>query len=205
MAKITDYASLITAVHDWSARSDISTTLIEQFIGLAEAKASESLRVPAMEVAKEVSSVNGNLKIPSDYLQLRAITSPDGDSSRQLRYVSMDNFMLLNHPSDQESLAFTRQGPYWYLASNPGDGTNYTCFYYAGIDALDSLNPVNWLLQMAPQLYLYGALWFLFEYTFDEPRSKFWAARFDTELQTIQAIADAAEHRGSILAVSPIN
>jgi hypothetical protein len=205
MARIVDFQSLVVAIQDWSARGDITVPLIEQFIGMAEAKANELLRVPSMEAVKDISVVSGRLQIPNDFMELRALTSPDGDSSRQLRYVSFDQFMKIRHTGAQDSIAFNRQGPYWYLASEPADGANYTCYYYRGIETLESLNPVNWLLQMSPQSYLYGALWYLFEYTFDDARAQYWQARFMTEIQTIQAIADAAEHHGSILAVGHIS
>lgn len=203
----TSYPDLISAVSAWAARTDITVPQIQEFISMAEAKANQLLRVPSMEAAVEISSVNGRLKIPQDFMELRAITTPDGQGAKELRYVSMDQWMKIRHSGGDisESVAFTRQGPYWYIASDPADGTNYTCYYYAGIEALSSLNPVNWLLQMSPQAYLYGALSYLFEFTFNEARSEYWMNKFMNELSNIKDIADAAEYRGSIIAVGPIS
>lgn len=204
---LTSYQDLITAISTWSARSDITVPQIQEFISMAEAKANQLLRVPAMEVAKDISVVGGRLKIPQDFMELRALTSPDGMDSRELRYASMDQWMKIRHSGQNpiDSIAFTRQGPYWYIASNPDDGQNYTCYYYAGIEALASLNPVNWLLQMSPQAYLWGSLWYLFEFTFDEERAAYWKGKFMDELKNIQDVADAAEYRGSIIQVGPVS
>lgn len=204
---MTSYSDLITAVSTWSARSDITVPQIQEFIGMAEAKASQMLRVPSMESSKDISSVQGRIKIPSDFMELRAITTPDGDSSREMRYMSMDQWMKVRHDGSNPNLSinFTRQGPYWYIASNPADGSNYTVYYYAGIEALSSLSQVNWLLQMCPQAYLYGALAYLYEFTFDEERSMYWMNKFMAELKSIQDVADAAEYRGSIIQVGPVS
>ncbi len=205
---LTSYADLQAAVSTWSARSDITLPQIQEFIGMAEAKASQVLRVPAMESAKEISAVDGRLKIPQDFMELRSITMGDAmDEPQACRYVSMDQFMKLRHNQNvvDDFVHFTRQGPYWYIASKVADGTNFTCYYYAGIEALSAQNPVNWLLQMSPQAYLWGTLWYLYEYTFDEERANYWKAKFVEELNNIQMIADQAEYRGSILQVGPLS
>ena len=202
---ITTYGELKSAVVDWAERSDIPTARIETFIYLAEADASQVLRVPAMEHPVLLPVTDGRVTIPFDFLQLRSLTW-EGRRDVVLQYLPWDQFVATNRdPGALDPTYFSRQGPLWYITGEPEDGTEVLCHYYRFIPALqDTVNETNWLLDISPQAYLFGALKYLYEFTMDNERSAYWEDKFNKELVKLQALADSAEHRGSVLSVSKI-
>jgi hypothetical protein len=203
---ITNYSELKTAVVDWADRADISTARIEDFIYLAEADASQLLRVPAMEHQELLVVADGRVTIPFDYLELRRLTW-QGDTEKVLQYMSWDNFVDVNNDVNDPNnvLYFSRQGPSWWLAKDVGDGEEILCHYYRFVPALTDTDDTNWLLSISPQAYLFGALRYLYEFTMDNERAAYWDAKFKAELGKLQGIADQAEYRGSTIVVRPVN
>lgn len=203
---VTSYSELQQYILDVADRTDITAPLVDNFIFLAEARANQKLRVPSMETTKMISSVNSQLKIPSDFLALRRITSPDGDKAHTLQYVSFDDLMTMRHMvggNPNPVTFFSRQGPYWYLDQDLPDGTNFLTYYYKVIPQLTGLNQVNWLLALSPASYIYGALKHLYEYVFDQDRAAYWEGKFEQELDLIQQMSDAAQYSGTLLSVTP--
>lgn len=202
---LSTYSDIKVALLAWSERTDLSETLLEDFIRLAESDASQQLRVPAMESATKLVVTSGRVTIPFDFLELRRLTW-EGTQDQVLQYLPWDQFVEVNrgHPGTQP-LYYSRQGPIWYISGEPGDGSEVLCHYYNYIPELNSTTQVtNWLLDMSPTVYLFGGLKYVYEYLMDVDRAAYWGGRFDKELNKLQAIADLAEHRGSSLSVKTI-
>lgn len=202
---LSTYTELKKALTDWSERRDLPDGLIEDFIRLAESDASQQLRVPSMESATKLTITSGRVKIPFDFLELRRLTW-EGSQDQVLEYLPWDQFVSVNrgHPGSQP-LYFSRQGPVWYISGEPGDGSEVLCHYYNFIPELNSTTQItNWLLDMAPTVYLFGGLKYIYEYLMNTDRASYWSNKFDKELNKLQAIADLAEHRGTKLSVKTI-
>ena len=150
--------------------------------------------------------VDGRVTIPFDFLELRRLTW-QGAEDRVLQYMSWDNFVAANNDLSQENnvLYFSRQGVNWWFAKGVGDNEEILCHYYRFVPALSDTLDTNWLLSISPQVYLYGALRYLYEYTMDNDRATYWDAKFKQELGKLQAIADQAEYRGSVIVVRPVS
>lgn len=202
MALISDLSTLYLSITLWSDRSDIPPPAMFDFISFAGRRASQELRVPAMEKQAYILSNANRLAIPEDFQELRRITGPAGQVVKTLEYLPWDVFVeKTNSPSAEPVQYYSRQGGVWYLYPEVPDGTEFLCNYYGTIPELSDTTPNNWLLQLAPQLYLFGALYFLHEYTMDNERAAYWEDKFNKEILRVQAIADSAEHRGSFLTV----
>ena len=67
---ITDYASLKTAIADWSHRADL-TSYMDDFIRLAEQRMSGELRVRELEATATGNLSGVTLALPSDFAELR--------------------------------------------------------------------------------------------------------------------------------------
>lgn len=206
---IASYSDLKNKVKQWAERLDITDDLIDDFIFMTESTAMNNLRVPAMENTEVLTSANGTIVIPFDFLELRRLQGPDDINGPVLQYIPWDNFVFLRHnstpPSDSLLRYYSRQGSRWFMHPNVADGTEFVCHYYRTFEQLSDLQPTNWLLELSPQSYLYGCLSHLYDYVMDQDRSAYWQGKFMNELTVIQDMANKAEHRGSLLTVQPTN
>lgn len=198
---IDTFDNLKIAIAQWSERSDITSDLMDQFIYMAETDAIQQLRVPSMEDQDLLTVSQGRVVIPFDFLELRRLTW-EGSNEKTLQYLPWDQFVKTNVGPDSITPSyFSRQGPNWFISGPPADGAKLLCHYYMYMPALSSDNQTTWLLSMSPQAYLFGSLKYLYEYVMDQERAAYWDSKFTKELNKLQAIADLAEHRGSVLAV----
>lgn len=205
MAFIVDLPTCLQSMLQWADRLDIPTPILLEFLDLAGRGASQKLRVPAMEVRTTAVVIDGAVMIPENFLQLRALMGPNGDNIHQLQYISWDKFLDLNNDKSQnfdEPRYFSRQGNKWYLYPAAKEGDSLIIHYYQNIPSLTLDAPVNWLITMAPQIYLYGGLSQLYSYTMDEERTAYWQTKYDTEVALVQSMADAAEYSGTRMTVS---
>ncbi|MGT2444475.1 phage adaptor protein [Ensifer adhaerens] len=150
MSTIADYASLLVDAGEYSGRNDIAH-LFPRFIGLAEIKLNRFLRVADMEVEASVVVTNGAGTLPTDFLEAREVKNTDG---LPIRAVSLQQL--------SESYAGRSGVPTGYAIVGStinvrpfGDG-DLTITYYGKIPWLTPANPTNWLLDKAPDAYLYA-------------------------------------------------
>lgn len=203
---LSTYDDIVKQVITWSNRKDISPEQIETFIHFAGNAANQMLRVPANEWTEVIEvSEGGKVIIPYDFLELKSMTAFWNDNkSIPLEIVAWDQFV--RHRNNSKDLSgqpkyFARQGPFFFLSPEPAEGTKVTFHYHRTMPDINPQEQVNWLVQMSPMAYLFGALQFLFLFVFDEERADFWNKKFDAEVTRIQAMADNAEMKGSSLAV----
>jgi hypothetical protein len=195
---ISSIGELRDNVRSWAERSDITDLQMNSFIALTESYANRILRVPSMEWRVNITSTEGRLIIPFDYLELRDISWLKAGIGSQER-VPLEattfqnvNFMRLKHTGGSvEPTHFARQGVYWFLAPMVADNEAFEVRYYRFIPALeDATNEDNWLLQVAPEVYLWGCLYFTYQWLQDETRSDYWQARFEKALMALQEQAN---------------
>jgi hypothetical protein len=155
---ITNYTELQTAVASWLSRADL-TSLIPDFIALAEAKFQRELRTRNMEAIVSITPSSGVCALPADFLQARRVYV-NADEPYELEYLTPENFYLkypvLTTWSVGPSRYYTIQGSNLYL-SDIASGNDISLLYYQEIPDL-ATNSTNWLLTNHPDLYLYGAL-----------------------------------------------
>jgi hypothetical protein len=150
MSTIADYASLLIDAGEYSGRNDVAH-LFPRFVGMAEVKLNRFLRVADMEVVAPVTITNGAGTLPTDFLEAREVKNANG---LPIRAVSLQQLT--------ESYAGRSGVPAGYAIVGStinvrplGDG-NLTITYYGKIPPLSRTNPMNWLLEKAPDAYLYA-------------------------------------------------
>jgi hypothetical protein len=185
---ITTYATLLTAVENWLARSDTALTdRIPEFITLFEAKMNRELRCNQMET-RAYTSVNMAASEPE------FITLPgDMQTMRRVRLSSVTGKPRLQ-----------------FLSGNQADeyryGSAYTLemVYRANIPGLDADNTQNWLLTLAPDLYLYGVLMEASAYTSQDERIPVWFQAYQYALNGLNKLGqDQAYNAGPAAVVVP--
>lgn len=205
MAKpIITYDDLVLQIRRWTNRVDLEDDDIYTFIYFAGNAANQVLRVPAMEHTDilEVSE-GGKITIPADFLELRSLTALWNDEDGvPLERVAWDQFVnYRNNEDGDRPKFFARQGPYLWLTPEPAPGMKVTIHYYRSMPDISPTEQMNWLSDLSPMAYLYGALHYCYLFLFDEERAEFWRAKYQAELERIQNLADTLEHRGSSLTI----
>lgn len=194
MTQITDYTSLQAAVTEYLAR-DQDTTLIARiatFIQLAEAKFNRQLFVRQMEqrsiaVVNTASSEPEFISLPADFQSMRRVRLSSVTGKPCLEFKSgtqMDEYRFGR--SDVAGLPryFTVFGDEIELAPTPDAAYTIEMVYRQNIPALAS-NSNNWLLTLAPDLYLYGALLESAPYIKEDGRIQTWGLGFTAVLNDL--------------------
>lgn len=156
---ITDYASLQASVASWLHRGDL-TTMIPDFIALAESRLSCDLDARSMESRTTLSTTAGNayLSLPSDMLEMRRLVLQT-EPAIVLKYATPDQISA-DYPmsiSGRPSV-FAVIGGQAQLAPVPDSSYSIELTYKQRLPALSETNASNWLLTNWPNAYLYGAL-----------------------------------------------
>ena len=155
---ITDYATLKTTLADYLHRSDFSDAVLSNFVSFAEIRLNRTLRVLAMEAETELSLTAGvnEIDLPARFseqinLQYKATKEV---------LESVDNTTL----SDYKNYDDVPAKPYFFTTTGEkikfesySDATYALDFkYFKKFDI--AADDTNWLLENAPDAYLYGSL-----------------------------------------------
>ncbi|ACP25658.1 hypothetical protein NGR_c18940 [Sinorhizobium fredii NGR234] len=146
---ISDYASLLVDAGDYSGRDDV-THLFPRFLALAELKLNRVMRVADMERMVTVPLTDGEGSLSADFLEARQVLAADG---RVLRALPLQE--LGRH-------ATSGGGPIGYaivgsaIQVRPKGAEDIRLTYYAKIPPLTAVAPSNWLIERAPDVYLYA-------------------------------------------------
>ena len=197
MALITNYATLQSTIADYLNRADL-TSQIQTFIQFAEADLNSRLRDRSMIVRAEATSNQEYVQLPADWLEAINLQIVDGQSP--LRYITLDESDIVN-----ASKAFTQ--PRFFSLMNgaielvppPAVNIDIEMIYYGKIPALSDAVATNWLLNKAPDVYLYGALTHAAPFLMDDQRMAVFGQIYLTRVQSLQDETQKALHSGSPL------
>jgi hypothetical protein len=191
---ITDYTSLQSAVTEWLARDQDATLIarIPTFIQLAEAKFNRLLFVRQMEQRSSATVVAGGtdsefVLLPSDFQTMRRVRITSVSGSPRLTFMTsaaMDEFRYKTADVVGQPKYFTIFGSEMELAPTPDTDYTIEMIYRQNIPAL-SINSSNWLLTLAPDLYLYGTLLESAPYIKEDERIQVWGLGLKTALDSL--------------------
>lgn len=148
---ISDYASLLVDAGEYSGREDIAH-LFPRFVGLAELKLNRGLRVADMEVTDEISLIDGDGTLPPDFLEAREVKNASGIPIRAISLQQLTNSYMDRSGTAPIGYAIVGRT----IKARPISDQDLTVTYYGRIPALTPSNPTNWLLENAPDVYLYA-------------------------------------------------
>lgn len=193
---LTTYSELKAAVADYLARSDL-TAAIPDFITLVEAKLNRDLRHTRMEdrayTTIDLDSDEPEfLSLPTDFQVMRRVrlTSVSGKPRLDFKSQSqLDEYRYgIGNTSGQPKF-FTVFGNEMELCPTPDDDYEIEMVYRARIPALSDSNTTNWLLTLAPDAYLYGALMEAAPYLHNDERIPVWAGGFKYAVDSLNGQA----------------
>jgi hypothetical protein len=188
---ISTYVELQAAAANWLARDDL-TLRIPEFITLAEAKFNRVLLHPRMETRTTltVNTLAADpefLDLPTDFQTMRYVRLPDETGRPRLQFMSqtqIDDYRYSRDNVTGTPVFFSIVGDQIELAPTPNEDMDVEVLYRANIPALAD-NSTNWLLTLAPDLYLYGTLLESAAYNPGDPRIGVWAAGMQTVMEQL--------------------
>jgi hypothetical protein len=170
---IATYTDLVTAVGDWLDRDDLAAR-VPTFIQLAEARLNRLLEDPEMEVTSTATVAGDYTTLPSDFGSMVSISTGDGRlaATGPVEFAAYDDTITgtpRRYTIVDGSIAF------W-----PADSSAVVRIVYRRrIPALTAGNTSNWLLSLAPDIYLYGALVQAEAFLAEDDRLELWKSAFD--------------------------
>ncbi len=194
MSTITNYTTLQTAMTEWLAR-DQDTTLISRqptFIQFFEAQMNRSLFVRQME-ARSTTAVDITtsepqmISLPTDFQSMRSIRLSSVTGKPLLEFKSQAQIDIYRDGIGDvagQPKYFTIFGTEFELAPTPDANYTLEMVYRANIPPL-ATNSTNWLLTMAPDLYLYGSLLHSAPYIKEDGRIQTWSLGYSTALNDL--------------------
>lgn len=208
---ITSYSTLVTAVTEWLAREEDTTLVarIPTFIQLTEAKLNRELFVRQMENRATTSVDTGStepefISLPDDFQSMRWMRLSSVDRKPRLNYltpVQMDDFKSQNGGASGQPKYFTIFGTEIELGPTPDTDYSIEMVYRQYIPALTEDNTTNWLITLAPDLYLYGALLESAPYIKEDGRAQTWGNAFSSTLATLNNLGMASAFNAGPLEV----
>jgi hypothetical protein len=161
---LSTLAELRASVRDWAKRSSLGDSLIHDFVTMTETALNNGeraddgtylvfpLRVRDMETIATLTVTDGAATLPSDFLEAITVRNP-GEVTYSLQYVTPE-FMADRYPTGQNTVS---PADYTIVGSTLYSPIDLELRYYARIPPLVA-DGTNWLLQKAPNVYLYGCL-----------------------------------------------
>lgn len=195
---LSNYDELKASIADFLDRDDL-TTVIPDFIAMAEATMDRQLRHWRMERRSNATVDSQYTALPSDFLEpLRFVLKTNPPHAVEL--IGQGEIMARREGNDD-----TAGSPRFYALTDgtielfPTPDQDYTLemVYYSDIDKLSTSNTSNWVLQYHPDAYLYGALVHSAPFLGEDARMQTWVALFQNAIDAINAENEKAKSGGS--------
>lgn len=191
---ISTYSGLVTAIGDWLDRT-VPETQVSTFIQLTEARLNRLLDDPEMEVTSNAVAAGDYTALPADFGSMVSISTGNG----MLRQVGAVEFAGYNSISGIPRHYVITDGS---ISFAPGNTTTpIRMVYRRRIPALSLTNTTNWLLTLAPDVYLYGALMQAEGFDTNDERISGWKNMFDEAIAELRM--DASRRKWGAGALAP--
>ena len=197
---IANYTELQTAVGRWLQRTDMGT-MIPDFIAIAEAdfnrlfRLSGQLTRETLTVSQRWTALSG---LANTFLEIRTVKITAGGASYALEFVAPEmthDFYVAGKPK-----FYTIAGGEIGVFPSPDGSYDLEVEYYAALPPLAS-NSTNWLLSLAPDVYLYRAVMEGAQYTHNPELMARVEAMFMKAAATLKQSDVSKQFGGSALAI----
>jgi hypothetical protein len=185
------YAELLEAVARWANRADLGEE-IPVFVQLAEARFNRVLRTSQMVGRATISTASSYFSLPVDFLEAISLKQPGSDVPL-ISYVTpqqIDTLRLQTQWSGEALKHYTIIDTNLHLWPDQADPVSIELTYYKKIPSLSDGVQTNWLLDRAPDAYLYGALLQMEGYLGQDTRIPLWVAALQSVLDELNAEAE---------------
>lgn len=185
------YASLQTKVGTWLNRTDL-TDYIPDFIEMAEAQLNRRLDCRQMVTVSTISITAETYATPDDFIGVKSFRlNTDPVTALDYRYPDeFDDIRLDAFAGPNQPRYYTILGENFYFQPPPNATYSARLSYRTRIPALSDTNTSNWLLELHPDAYLYGALMQAEPFLKNDERLSVWGALYEAAINTINTDDD---------------
>ena len=200
---LTNFADLKQTVANYLGRSDL-TSVIPDFISLAEIRLSRQLRLRQMLSTASLSTTGGTstITLPSDFLSIRDIYI-DQNPRQSLSYLSPSAFTRDARAAESGLPVFyTQKSDVLEFAPIPDTNYSVKMLYYAKPAVLSDSNTTNVFMTTCPDALLYGALLEAEPYLMNDARLAVWTQLYGNAVQSLAESDNTSEYAGVPLSMS---
>jgi len=191
---LDSYDALKTSIALWAFRSQDEEfeATVPDFIRLLETRVNRELRTTFQETSTPITLTNSVGDLPADYLAFRSFSTTGAYP-----------YVLTSSADAGWSDQFAIDGLKVRMGGLTPTGS-LTLDYYARIPALSDANQTNWLLQRAPDIYLYGSLLeaCIFMQDADPSSLSKWTALYQKAVADLQGLDHMARYSRASVRVS---
>ena len=196
---LTNFTGLKASIADFLNRDDL-TTVIPDFISLAEAQINRDVRHWKMEARSSGQQTGGDeyMQIPADWVETIRLHLT-GSGTSVINLISRDAMADKRQGDEDVSgtpMYYTHADGQFQLYPTPSADTDFELLYYQKIPSLIS-NVDNWLLLDSPDVYLYGALLHSAPYLAEDERVAMWAQMYSAAVARLNEASELARYSGS--------
>jgi len=183
------YAGLKSALSDWSTRTDLNVSQIEDCVLMFESFFNRTARVRQMEESTTFMTSSGAVSLPADFIAFRslAISSP----YEELEYINATFF-------NEHYISLTTGTPQWWtieadqiIVREIDDAETYQLRYWEKLPPLETAGDAgtNWLMTQYPDIYLFGSIAELYKMVRDVEAATAAVALRDQGIQQLHEIS----------------
>ena len=197
---LDSYLGLITAVGDFTARSDMTTAKVDYFIDLAENYFNANLRTHEMETTNgSLTYSNGAITNPADFLGWKRLTLVSSGTRYPLYPLTQEQNETVDDGTTGQPVNYIVRGTQTLLRPTP-DSSSYTIdgTYYQKVPALGPSQTTNWILSNYSDAYLFGALSMTEAFIQNDPRIPLWKQLF---AESIRGVVKTDQRRAAAIGV----
>lgn len=186
------YPKLQASIASWLKRSNLSSN-IPDFVSLAEAKFNRILKVRQMRVSNILVPTTPYVDLPSDYTRMSRVEYgrvkldyiPESSARRTIKSTTNPPYSYANANDMQNG--YTIIGGVLWLCTYIDGATPLHMDYFASLEPLSASNPSNWLLQDAPDIYLFGALCEAEPFLKNDSRVTLWESKLQRAIDELES------------------
>lgn len=195
---LTTYDELKSSIADFLNRDDL-TSVIPDFITLAETSMNREVRHWRMEKRANANLDTQYTALPNDFLEpiRMSLTTADTNTLEMVNAFQISNLRAQNLNTSGRPVNFAILDGSIEVFPTPDAVYSLEMLYYEKIDTLNSGNTSNWILSNFPDAYLYGALVHSAPYLAEDARTNTWAALYQKAINDINGESERSKTSGS--------
>ncbi|MDD9727220.1 hypothetical protein PVV74_17300 [Roseovarius sp. SK2] len=195
---ITTYAELKTAIANWLDRDDLSDSAGD-FITLGERKLEREVKHWKGEKRATATFDGRFTAVPADLLEvLRLQVDIDERPLQLVNAQEMHQMRARTSNTAGRPKYFALVDSSFEVYPTPDEDYTGTLYYRATLPSLSDSNTSNWLLEIAPDAYLYASLLESAPFLRDDERLQTWTALYGAAVNQINKVSERATHGGSL-------
>jgi len=177
---LDNFDNLKASIIQWSKRND-QANMIEDYILIAEsemyANEFEPLRIRAMEARATAAADTASrfLALPDFFLEMRRLNITDSSGNTDVTYMAPEQLAVRGAGGQPRFFTVTTQLEFDVI---PDSTYTIEMQYLRKLTPLSDTNATNDILTNAPTIYLYGALWALFQNAMETDLAEYWYGKF---------------------------